>query len=67
MVFDTSTVKYIDALSEYQPKLDKDKLPTNTPEHSDAADTIRYMATAYNEYIVSEENYDAEVLDYNFF
>lgn len=65
-IFDTSVVTYINKLSEYQPKLDKDKLPTNTPEHSDQADTIRYLATAYNQYIEVEQEFDTEVLQYDF-
>jgi len=65
-IFDSSLIKYINKLSEYQPKLDKDKLPTNTPEHNDTADTIRYLATAYNQYIEEYEEYDTQVLEYDF-
>jgi len=65
-IFDSSLIGYINKLSEYQPKLDKDKLPTNTPEHSDQADTIRYLATAYNQYIEAEEEYEAEIIEYDF-
>ena len=66
-IFDSSLVKYINKLSEYQPKLDKDKLPTNTPEHSDATDTIRYLATSYNQYIETENEYETEVLQFDTF
>jgi hypothetical protein len=65
-IFDSSLVGYINKLSEYQPKLDKDKLPTNTPEHNDTADTIRYLATAYNQYIETEEEREAEVLQFDY-
>lgn len=65
-IFDSSLIKYVNKLSEYQPKLDKDKLPTNTPEHSDTADTIRYLATAYNQYIELEEEWEAEVIEADF-
>lgn len=63
-VFDTSLVSYINKLSEYQPKLDKDKVPTNNPEHSDVADTIRYLASAHNQYIETLEEFDTFTVDY---
>lgn len=63
-LFDSSLQRFLDQLSEYQPKLNKDKLPTDTPEHSDLADTIRYLATAYNQYI-EQEDFEAVVLDFD--
>lgn len=64
MIFDSSLIDYLNKLSEYQPKLDKEGNPWK-PIHSDVADTIRYLAMSYNEYIEIEEEYDTVILDYN--
>jgi len=64
MLFDGSLVKYINVLSEYQPKLDKAGLPTEHAIHCDVSDTIRYLATAYNDFVKTEENWEVEEIDY---
>lgn len=62
--FDSSLIDYINKLSDYQPKIDKEWNPWK-PEHSDIADTIRYLALAYQEFIEIDESYEAVVLDYD--
>lgn len=66
-LFDTSLVEYLNKLSDYKPKLNKEWLSTWVPEHSDVADTIRYLALAYNEYVQPEEEEFVTILDYDDF
>lgn len=68
MVFDqTMEEKYLNKLSLFQPKVNKDGSPTDTPEHNDLADTIRYLAMAYNQFIEPEDNFEVTYINYDEF
>lgn len=68
MVFDqTMEEAYLNKLSLFQPKINKDGSPTDTPEHNDLADTIRYLAMAYNQFIEPEDNFEVTYINYDEF
>ena len=54
MVFDSLMEGFLNKLSLFQPVINKDGSPTDKPEHNDLADTIRYLAMAYNQFIEPE-------------
>lgn len=66
-VFDDSLNKYIETISEWWPKIDKKTgLPTNTPEHCDVTDTIRYLSMALKEHVQNSfDEPEAVIIDYN--
>jgi hypothetical protein len=65
MLFDESLVGYVNKISEYSPKLNKEGLPTDSAIHCDVSDTIRYMATAYIDVVEVENEWDIVEMDYS--
>jgi phage terminase large subunit len=66
MVFDsTLEIPYLNRLSLFQPKIDKDWNPTDKAEHCDIADTIRYLAMSYNQFIEPEDSYGITYINYD--
>ena len=62
---DNSLIDYINNVSEYRPDFNRKTWKYWKPIHCDYSDALRYLATAYNYYVQTFEDYDTFVVGYN--
>lgn len=65
MYFDTTLEWYLNTISEYWPKLDKEGEPTDVIKHCDVSDSFRYVVSSYSQWVETNFNYDAIEMDYS--
>ena len=65
MLFDKSTIEYLNKISEYRPKYNEKTWEYWKPIHCDYSDALRYAATAYVYYVQDYVDYDNFYVDYN--
>lgn len=63
---DATLSLFLDKLSDYKPKIDKNWVPWK-PEHNDLADTVRYLSAAYTLFIEPENDFEVHTIDYSDF
>lgn len=63
--FDASLEKYLNIICEYRPKYDEKTEEFGKPIHCDYSDAIRYLATAYNLFVETYEDYETFSINYD--
>lgn len=64
MWYDAGMEDYLNELSNYSPKIDKDWKYWK-PQHSDLADTVRYLSIAYINFIEPDTYFESFTIDYD--
>ena len=64
MTFDSSLEWYLNTISEYWPKIDKEGEPTDVLKHCDVSDSFRYVVSSYWQWVETNFNYDSIEMDY---